>query len=774
MKKNCNLIFLGLLGCIVVFTTSCSFQSNLYKNELNITDISENTTYSEIISQGFMGGSLIYNSSDNALGQLKEGVTVAIRLSNADRREVDDSEAVFKECNDSAVYGLIIIDKINTKSISFESKLFNFDGSILFQKEVLLNENENADLNDDGHPDIKYSMSNLKRDGYEQSMFLSFLSSQEELNITMYSVLKEQYPGKNYPNGIVGINNDNRFIVQKYTNTETAERSVISGIYKGDFVIDNLKNKYQRVINNKYARYARSVNDEDLEDLDEDLALDNEVFYFTDKDFAFSTPDDFLNVLPKEITDLYKEYSGIDKANKILEEPELMKIIDNTQGSILPSDEKEDIFNQFGLLSQEEVVQINRVFLEKNFPVSCPQRVTVSNVITEVLPLSSVVFTSADAVEDIIDDASHCASDAIVSIDRNASASFIGCKSVEEYEIREAALEKDYSKYKSLFKINDFEIPVKKISNDDKTVNAKTSLLLKNSLISIGLKGSFSSTWGSVKSSLGAAAFFKVNADVGIKLYSDYNKSFDETFEGIKEETSEATIKTGREIKLPLIKKTVNLYEFELCQATNIANFCIGPILIGINLDMGIGLPITMDLEMDCNLSYSAYMTGLAKTGVSVGVNYGVTWKKKWFIKVPNPYVDWSGNASASADAICYFDQNMDTLNFEVSKLKVGVSVAPYIKAGLSMSVATVVHAGCGIKFGVNGYANFGYYDPYLQISYGLNDTSSIYANAYLGLKGVKFLGINIGNIGKGWNWELLDMDKTVIPETTLFQYKIN
>ena len=82
---------------------------------------------------------------------------------------------------------------------------------------------------------------------------------------------------------------------------------------------------------------------------------------------------------------------------------------------------------------------------------------------------------------------------AIVSTDRNASASFIGCKSVEEYEIREAALEKDYSKYKSLYKINDFEIPVKKISNDDKTVNAKTSLLLKNSLISIGLKGSFSS-----------------------------------------------------------------------------------------------------------------------------------------------------------------------------------------------------------------------------------------------------------------------------------------
>jgi hypothetical protein len=41
-------------------------------------------------------------------------------------------------------------------------------------------------------------------------------------------------------------------------------------------------------------------------------------------------------------------------------------------------------------------------------------------------------------------------------------------------------------------------------------------------------------------------------------------------------------------------------------------------------------------------------------------------------------------------------------------------------------------------------------------------------------LKGIKVLGINIGDIGKKWKWQLLNYDKTIIPETTLFEYKIN
>lgn len=205
-----------------------------------------------------------------------------------------------------------------------------------------------------------------------------------------------------------------------------------------------------------------------------------------------------------------------------------------------------------------------------------------------------------------------------------------------------------------------------------------------------------------------------------------------------------------------------------------LANFAIGPIIIGISLDLGIGLPIKTQFEMDCEVSYSTYIAGLAKANVSVGVDYGIRWKRKWFIRVPYPFIDWLGSANAYADAICYFSQNFTDSDFNLNKLGLQFSIEPYVNAGLRMSVATVVHASCGIKFGAKGYVNFGYYKPYLKGTYGLNDTSTIYANVFLGLKNIKFLGLSIPNLGYSWDWELLKFDKTVIPETSLFEVKIN
>ena len=96
------------------------------------------------------------------------------------------------------------------------------------------------------------------------------------------------------------------------------------------------------------------------------------------------------------------------------------------------------------------------------------------------------------------------------------------------------------------------------------------------------------------------------------------------------------------------------------------------------------------------------------------------------------------------------------------------------VKAGLSVSIAAVVHAGCGIQFGTKGYVNFGYYNPYLRGYYGLDNTSSIYANVFLGLKGVKVLGISIPSLGYPWEWDLFENNTPIIKETTLFEYKIN
>ena len=542
-RKCVDLIGMALFAISFV---SCSFQVNKIEGTMKIHDVSRSTSYIDVVSKGFMGGSLIYNETDEALGQLSNGVAVAIRLSNAQRHDISDTEAVFQEQPGSAVYGLLIIEDINLDSVILKSELYDIEGNIYLQKTLSLSKNECADLNDDGIPDIQYIEPRSKRSGYEKSMYLNFLSSQQDLNITMYAVLPEQYPGKTYPNGIVGVNNDDKFIVQKYLNTETSQRSVITGVYKGDYVIDNMNNKYQLVTNNQYARHARSVNDADLVDLQEEINIAETVFLFTEEDFAFSSPEEFLNVLPVELTSKYPNVSGIEKLNKILEDKEVLKIVDETQGSILPEEEKQAIFNQFDFLTTEETIQLNRVFLEKNYLVSCPQRVTVSSVITEVLPLASIVFTEADVFENTVEQASSCDTGISENTNRAAYASFEDCKSEADYKNKLNTLESDFNSYKKLFSKTDFNVPVRK----DEKVNV--SLTLKNSAIGIGVKGSFSSTWGSVNSSLGAAVFFKASADIGIDF--DKTSTYDAYSEKYEGTTTDAQIK-DKKATLPIVKK---------------------------------------------------------------------------------------------------------------------------------------------------------------------------------------------------------------------------
>lgn len=76
LKKQCKNSFCIL--SIMIGLISCSFNSNKITNVMPINDISSETKYLDIISKGYMGGSLIYNEEDNSLGQLANGVSVAI------------------------------------------------------------------------------------------------------------------------------------------------------------------------------------------------------------------------------------------------------------------------------------------------------------------------------------------------------------------------------------------------------------------------------------------------------------------------------------------------------------------------------------------------------------------------------------------------------------------------------------------------------------------------------------------------------------------------
>lgn len=186
LSKQCKNLFYVLF--IMIGLSSCSFHSNKISNVMLINDISADTKYLDIISKGYMGGALIYNETDNSLGQLANGVSVAIRLSKSQRYDTSETESVFKEEDGSVIYGLLVIDKIDSEKISFKSELYDITGNAYLEKTFLLYKNECADLNDDGLVDIQYTKPYSKRSGYEKAMYLNFLSSQENLNITMCAV----------------------------------------------------------------------------------------------------------------------------------------------------------------------------------------------------------------------------------------------------------------------------------------------------------------------------------------------------------------------------------------------------------------------------------------------------------------------------------------------------------------------------------------------------------------------------------------------------------
>lgn len=753
-NKSKKIMMAAVIGLSLLFSSCSFFQHAQIKTE--ITDISKDTGFSEIVTQGYMGGSLIYNDKNVSLGQLAEGVCAGIRLSKAESKEVGNGQTVFKEIDNSAQYGLLQIEEIDNKKISFGIKIYDSDGTSYTEKHFILAENEQVDVNDDGLMDLEYKEPLRKRNGFEKSMYLNFLSSQQDLNITMFAVLKEQYPDENYPNGIIGINNDGRFIIQKYCDSENTQRSVVRGAYQGDYVLDTENGTYKRIKSNSYSRNARAIDDCDLETIDEQLITD--AFYFTEEDFAFYSTDELIAALPTEITSKYTE-TGIEKLNRILEDRELIPAIAASQDSILTDEQKEEITSQFDLLTAEEIVQVNRVFLEQNYTYICPQRVTVAQAITEILPLASVVFTEQNVQENYDDELNDLYNNENSS--RAASASFTAAKTKSDYLNKLKKIEKIFDEDYTEVYSHDLAFPISNQSSKEKPGIVTSTVKVKDSKFAVGITGSFKSVWGNVQSSLGAAVFLKTSAGVNVNI-----QRFDETVSN--------TSNTKLNKTTTLYEHSWKLYEKDDGISLKILRFNIGPIIIGLNINLNVGIPMNLNIKLDGDISYDAYIAGIAQANIFAGMDYGIEWRKKWIFKVPCPYTDFNSKASASADAIYYVDTNFESLTGELNALTVGFSVNPYIKAGIEASIAEVVHGGISASMGLEGYTDFGIEKKHLIGRYGLDEVNKIQANLFLGLKNLKVLGISIGDIGKNWDWDLAEYRCTIIPKTKFYDKELN
>jgi hypothetical protein len=255
----------GCLGINSCGNRACGFQFE-ETERAKITDISASLDFMKLSRQGFMGGSVLYNPSQLSSGQLAKGAALAVRLGQVSREQTAEGYVIFNNVQERAQYGSLVVIEIDETGMVFTKKLYNAEGKYIAEGKHTIAINEKIDINGDGLADIEYKKPERKRPGFENAVYLTFLSSQETLNTSMFSVLQEQYERSAYPSGIIGINPNGMFIYSKYEG-ESGVRAAVFGVQKGDFVVDGIAGKYQKICSGTSVGGARAVSDAELEDV---------------------------------------------------------------------------------------------------------------------------------------------------------------------------------------------------------------------------------------------------------------------------------------------------------------------------------------------------------------------------------------------------------------------------------------------------------------------------------------------------------------------------
>lgn len=621
---------------ILSLIVSCSFP---FQNEMDaqLTDISDELTFQKISHQGFMGGSVLYNPDKPSAGQLSKGVTVAIRLGYVDRQDVGNDDVVFSDRPDEAQFGILNITDINQNFVSFLVKLYDSKGVNLTTSSFSLKLGESKDINNDGFEDITYNKPLRKREGFEKAVYMTFLSSQDTLNTTMFSVLPEQYSRGVYPSGIIGINPNGRFVISKYEGTDNSARSMVYGVQKGDYIFDNVTGEYFIANENFGTRSARNI--DELELVDETIyGIDS--FYYSVEDFNnLITPQGLLSVLPSEIAgDIFELDTNlaVDKLNEILRKKDLIKEICNVNNEII-DDELILLLETVDTLTEYELVSLNRMFLDSEYEEFSPFLETGSTDVTEVLPLYSCILGE----------------EAENSEDYGRVATF------SEYQTIRNQITNNFSKYCKLDIITedggglvkDF---IKKVSNNKVNTDDIQSTLN----VQLGIKGSFS------------ISFSNVDVDLTTAIY-------------VKTETLANLSKTYKKSLLPGGEKIV-LFEH------NEIPISLGAITFYVSCPLEIDIPLTVKGSTEISTSMFSGFVGLYGAGINIGANYGSRWVKwfkvwkKWVYR-PDIYFDTYADAYTIKESAYYVGPQNDEIvdnKLLIDNVSSSVSINPYVAVG--------------------------------------------------------------------------------------------
>ena len=406
MKKTISRV---IKACETLIMASFFFGCSMMMDEMgnggasssSVQDIRSMMNRSDAERLLYMGGSVLYSPKDSNANQLIEGAVVATRIGKVIKKDLGCGEYAYQNSKTDFELGFIAVDSISKSEISFTYYKFPSADSNKYVSagSFTLAEGETADLNGDGIPDVMFRKPDAGRKGYKSNMWLTFLCDVEAGDsAAMFSIVPMQYSRSVYPNGLLGINTTGQYVINKY-DVGTNNRSVVSNISYGDYVLDTEANSIARYVgagrNSRSA--ARAINDGDVQEL-EQISTDSKAEDFEFKANEFT--DDFdvnalLAVMPSSIvTEAYSGHSLAENTaylNRLIREPSFLnKLV--AENSSEAADEIRSQLHKAPLSSEIERVIFCRHALSLVYPEYCPDVNLFSQSLSNVLPWLYIDF----------------------------------------------------------------------------------------------------------------------------------------------------------------------------------------------------------------------------------------------------------------------------------------------------------------------------------------------------------------------------------------------
>ena len=191
-----------------------------------------------------------------------------------------------------------------------------------------------------------------------------------------------------------------------------------------------------------------------------------------------------------------------------------------------------------------------------------------------------------------------------------------------------------------------------------------------------------------------------------------------------------------------------------------------GPVILSLSANVGISVPLKINVSESKKLNYRATFTGLYEAGFDVGLKYGVNWKKAWFVSIPKPYADWSGRKLWNADTISFSSsQQKESVTHERSYARIGAKAY----ASFGVDISKIVWGDITASTGIYSQFDLIYLNSYLTGKATITPELNLAANAFIGIKDIPF----IGQLGKSWSYDIYKYNKPMA-SYTLFNTKVS